>query len=138
METVNFLFSNEFKPAEMVVLTGIVPELELGNGRRTLPSIQPKILSYKMNEVLVRVKTEAPAWLVLFDTNYPGWQADINGKETRIYDANYLFRAIKVPAGDCLVRFSYRPIKFMIGTVIGVIMMVILSVLATRGIRHAM
>jgi hypothetical protein len=134
METVNFLFSKEFEPAAMAVLTGTSLHPELSYDSKALISEQPKILGYDMNEVLLQVKTGHPAWLVLFDTNYPGWQAEINGQKTVIYDANYLFRAVKVPAGDWLVRFSYGPVKFMIGVMIGIIMLVILSVLAVREI----
>ncbi|MDD5491817.1 MAG: YfhO family protein [bacterium] len=136
VETVNFLFSREFKPAEVVVLTGPGVYSGLSNSDTTCPGIQPKILSYDMNEVLLQVRTASPAWLVLFDTNYPGWQAEINGEKTKIYDADYLFRAVKIPAGDWLVNFSYEPVKFMIGTGIGVIMLLTLSVLTARGIRH--
>ncbi|MDD5131079.1 MAG: YfhO family protein [bacterium] len=135
METVNFLFSKEFQPAEMVVLTGPALPSDMNDNKGALISSQPKIMSYDINEVLLQVQTEQPAWLVLFDTNYPGWQAEINGQETELYDADYLFRAIRVPAGDSLVRFSYRPVKFMIGAVIGTMILVVLSVLATRGIR---
>lgn len=136
METVNFLFSKEFKPAEMVVLTGAGVHPGLADDNKNWPAAQPKTVSYDMNEIFLQVKTNYPAWLVLFDTNYPGWQAEINGEKTIIYDADYLFRAIKIPAGDWLVRFYYRPIKFVIGTMIGVIMLVILSVLAVRGIKN--
>ncbi|MDD5260123.1 MAG: hypothetical protein PHD29_09180, partial [bacterium] len=115
MATVNFLFSQDFNPANMVVLTGtdLSPEGEDNIG--VLNSGQPEILGYDLNEVLLRVQANRPAWLVLFDTNYPGWIAEINSIPTKIYDANYLFRAVKVPPGNWLVRFSYSPKKFKIG-----------------------
>lgn len=135
IETANFLFSPEFDPAAMVVLTGTsLPPAEPTDSK-SLVADQPKILRYEQNEVLLQVKSVQPSWLVLFDTNYPGWKATVNGRETTIYDADYLFRAIKVPAGDLLVRFSYAPVKFMIGVLIGTMMLLFLSVWSARKIN---
>lgn len=66
----------------------------------------------------VRIRVEAPAgggWLVLTDTWYPGWEATVNGREVPIVRANYLFRAVRVPAGTSEARFRYRPWTFRAG-----------------------
>ena len=39
----------------------------------------------------------------------PGWTARVGGKSTPILRANYAFRAIVVPPGRSVVRFSYWP-----------------------------
>jgi len=57
----------------------------------------------------------APGYLVLTDTFYPGWRAYVDGVETPIYQANYLFRAVPLNAGDHEVRFVYRPKSFAVG-----------------------
>ncbi len=136
IETVNFLFSPEFDPATRVVLTGTALPAAETNNNKSMVEDQPSILRYDLNEVLLEVKTVQPSWLVLFDTYYPGWQATVNGQKTAVYTADYLFRAIKVPAGDLLVRFSYAPIKFTIGVLLGTVMLLFLSLTAVRGIRH--
>lgn len=136
IDTVNYLLSPEFDPSITVVLTGTTLTPGAPESARTASEDAPEIMNYDLNEVVLRATPKQESWLVLFDTNYPGWQAVVNGQKTVIYDADYLFRAIKVPAGNLLVRFSYAPIKFTIGVLIGVSMLVALSVLAARGIRH--
>jgi uncharacterized membrane protein YfhO len=39
----------------------------------------------------------------------------VDGVETPIYQANYLFRAVPLNAGDHEVRFVYRPKSFAVG-----------------------
>jgi hypothetical protein len=57
--------------------------------------------------VLVRCKTERPAVLVLRETYSPRFHCRVDGREVPIWRANYLFRAVLVPAGDHLVEFVY-------------------------------
>ena len=74
-------------------------------------------------QVLIEVSSPDPAYLVLADTFYPGWKAEIDGVPVPlggIYKAFGYFRAIEIPAGDHLVRFFYRPDSFSIGIVLTV------------------
>jgi hypothetical protein len=66
------------------------------------------IESYGYTRVAARVATKTPGLLVLSDTPYPGWQATIDGRPTRIYRANVAQRAVLVPAGTHEVRFEFR------------------------------
>ena len=61
------------------------------------------------DEIRVQVAAPAPMVLVLAHTDYPGWEAELDGKAVPILRANVLFRAVVVPAGDHTVRFRYRP-----------------------------
>jgi len=54
-------------------------------------------------------------WLFLSDVDYPGWRAWVDGSETRIHRADYIFRAVFLPKGDHSIRFRYRPISFRTG-----------------------
>ncbi len=68
-----------------------------------------RIISYSPNKVIIETKTSSPALLFLSDNLYPGWRVYVNGKETKIYRADYSFRAVVVPNGESLVKFSYKP-----------------------------
>jgi hypothetical protein len=74
-----------------------------------------EITEYRPEEVTVETFASQPRYLVLTDAFYPGWKASVNGVETTVYRANYLFRAVLLPPGTNTVRFSYRPASFRIG-----------------------
>ncbi|MBI5123512.1 YfhO family protein [Candidatus Roizmanbacteria bacterium] len=67
-----------------------------------------EIIFYSPNKVVVSVETGSQALLFLSDSFYDKWKAIVNGKEAKIYRADYSFRAVKVPQGKSTVEFYYR------------------------------
>jgi hypothetical protein len=61
------------------------------------------------NAVTIDVNAARDSWLILADTDYPGWTATIDDEPAYIYRANLAFRALQVDAGMHTVRFEYRP-----------------------------
>jgi uncharacterized membrane protein YfhO len=78
-------------------------------------------LSENPNEVVIHSVGDQAGWVVLGDTWYPGWRAWVDGEQAPIQHANYVFRAVAVPAGTHEVRMNYRPMWFYGG--LGVSMM---------------
>lgn len=66
-------------------------------------------------EVIVAVHSDGPGWLLLLDSWYPGWRAEVDGVPTAVRRGDYAFRAVPVPKGGSLVRFHYVPFAFWIG-----------------------
>jgi hypothetical protein len=66
-------------------------------------------------QVRLQTKSTQPSFLVLSDVFYPGWQAHIDGKPVHIFQTNYIFRGVQLPAGEHTVTFSFRPLSFAIG-----------------------
>ena len=64
------------------------------------------------------VEALVPGFLVLSDTFYPGWKAEVDGNPTEIYRANYAFRAVPVDAGNHTVKFFYTPTHWKVGILI--------------------
>jgi hypothetical protein len=68
-----------------------------------------RILRYRNTEI--EVATDAPQGgiLVLNDVWHPWWRASVDGKPAGILKANVLFRAVVVPLGRHVVRFTFHP-----------------------------
>ena len=76
-------------------------------------------------EVVVKPRGEAAldivatvpssGFIFVNDVLVPGWRARVDGVETKIYRANYLFMAIPVSAGRHSIEIEYAPIDFRIG-----------------------
>jgi uncharacterized membrane protein YfhO len=57
----------------------------------------------------LQVDAKADSVLVVSDTNYPGWEAELDGVATPILRANLAFRGVAVPAGSHRVVMKFRP-----------------------------
>lgn len=85
------------------------------------------------NSVRLSVRQSSESWLVLRDTFFPGWTCRINGAPVKIIRADYLFRAVRVPAGEHHVEFTYRPMSFRVGAAISLASLMILVFLLLLG-----
>ncbi len=88
--------------------------------RLTYPgNYQPAVItSYKPNRVSLRVDLESPGFLVLCDVWFPGWKAFDNGKESRVFKADYTLRSIFLESGMHQIEFVYDPLSYHIGRLI--------------------
>lgn len=116
----SYMTKKEFNPKREVILKVDEEKEELyftppEGGEKFNP--HAKIIEYKLNSVTIVVDAPTSGYLFLSDTYYPGWEAYVNGKKTKIYRANYCFRAVKVPKGRHIVYFVYRPKSFYIGCI---------------------
>ncbi len=84
------------------------------------------------NKIMLQIQSDAPGWLMLADTWYPGWEANIDGQATSIYRANYLFRAVQVPPGSHQIAFAYRPFWFYFGLGLSCLSLAVLVVIYAR------
>ncbi len=55
----------------------------------------------------LRVEAEKDAWIVVSESHLPGWVAEVDGARVPIHTANYLFQAVRVPAGTHHVSLRY-------------------------------
>jgi uncharacterized membrane protein YfhO len=80
-----------------------------------------KLVNYSPNNVTFSTSSKTSQILFLSDTFYPGWKATIDGADTPIIKANYSFRAIAIPKGIHIIKFSYMPVSFLAGVLISLI-----------------
>ena len=112
-EAADALSRRTFVPGQSVLLEKTVRDISSAGN--------PRIRLTRPSDTETRVKVrgvEARSLLVLNDTYYPGWTAEIDGKATEILPANIAFRAVVVPPGDHLVIFRYRPQSVRFGLVV--------------------
>ncbi len=79
---------------------------------------QCRIIERNSQTVSLAVRCTNPGFLILTDTFYPGWNAYIDGKASRIYPANLAFRAIHMDEGTHTVVFKYEPESFRLGVLL--------------------
>ena len=82
------------------------------------PSAKAAIVRDENTTVEVRTSSSQPAFLVLGDFYYPGWQATVNGRAAHIFQTNYIQRGVLLPAGQNQVQFLFRPRQFYLGAAI--------------------
>ncbi|MBN1427626.1 MAG: YfhO family protein [Anaerolineae bacterium] len=71
---------------------------------------------YKANQIELTVMVDTPAYLVLGEVYYPGWQATVDGQPASIYRANSTFRAIYLEQpGEHIVSLAFCPITVYAG-----------------------
>lgn len=77
-----------------------------------------EIKEYAPERIALVVQSDAPGYLVLADSWYPGWQASVDGKPAPTYRAEVLFRAVPIEPGQHTVVFEYQPLSFRLGALI--------------------
>ncbi len=102
-----------------------------GNSPSVLSQIRADLNS--PGHVEYQAGVNASGWLVIADTWYPGWKAWVDGQSTPIFHANYLFRAIFLPAGDHHIVFEYKPVSFTAGALISLVSLTVIALIALSG-----
>ncbi len=87
----------------------------------TAAAAHAEIVSYDLNTVRIRTESDADGFVVFTDNYYPGWSASVDGKNEKVYRADYTFKAVFVPKGTHTVIFQYMPPSLIIGTMISLI-----------------
>jgi Bacterial membrane protein YfhO len=89
----------------------------------TLPPAHPQQQSQPQNilqdaPLMVRIGVQAKhdGILMLNDQYYPGWNVFVDGKQSDLLRADYIFRAVLVKEGPHEIVFRYEPMAFYAGT----------------------
>jgi hypothetical protein len=98
-----------------------------------------QITAQSANTVTISTASTCAGLLVLNNSWAPGWSATVDGQVVPLLRANYLARAVMLPAGPHEVRLIYAPRSFFLGlaltgaTLIGFVA----ALLGQRGTRRA-
>ncbi len=85
------------------------------------PTPAPELHGWAFDPNAVVIPYSGPAgYIVLADTFYPGWRVRVDGVEQPLLRANYLFKAVAVPAGEHEVVFEYAPFSVTLGLMVSI------------------
>lgn len=89
-----------------------------------------ELTSYQPNELVYKYSASAGKLVVFSEIYYPkGWKALVDGKESDHFRANYVLRAMVVPAGNHEIKFVFEPDSYYFGNKVSLASSVILILL---------
>lgn len=98
--------------------------------RAPTPANAQRILHYGTEKVDIQVETPSAGHLVLTDTYFPGWTAELDGRPVPIRPANVTFRAVEVPPGRHRVSFVYDAPVAKVGATLSLLSLITLALAA--------
>jgi hypothetical protein len=127
-EILRHLSSKYFEPTKYVILE---EEPDIDHRPKTidhrLEKEQVTITKYEPNEVAINVVLSSSKFLILSDSYYPGWKVYVDGKEDKLFCANYIMRAVYLDKGDHKVDFIYDPVSFKVGKYISFLSLILIT-----------
>jgi len=90
---------------------------------------------YKPNH-LKYTSSNSNEGFAVFSENYykNGWTATIDGKEAKIYNVNYVLRALQIPAGKHTIEFKFEPEVVKTGSTIALLSSIFMILLIGTGV----
>jgi uncharacterized membrane protein YfhO len=121
----------DFDPRRTAIVERAVPGLGGGTGG------EATIMSYEPERVEIDATSRGRGLLVLSDLHYPGWKAEVDGREVDIERVDYLLRGVPLDDGEHTVEFRYEPLSWRIGWILSLAGLAVLVVLLAVGRRRA-
>ena len=98
-------------------------------GTITLTSYHPDKMVYESNNSGAGLAVFSEVW---YDGQ--GWKAYIDGKEANLIRANYLLRAVEIPAGKHTIEMVFKPRAYYTGEIISLICSILIVLLTIGGL----
>ena len=84
------------------------------------------------NSVDIEARAGGPFLVVVAQTFYHNWQAEVDGQPTPLLRANLAFQAVQIPAGKHQIHLAYRDPAFAIGAKISLAALVLCALMFFR------
>ncbi len=97
-----------------------------------------ELFSYQPNHLVYEASTNTDQLVIFSEVYYPnGWNAYINGKPAEYFRADYLLRAMVIPAGNNKIEFKFEPKVIQTGTTISLASSIIFLLILLSGLYFA-
>ncbi|MCB9451938.1 MAG: YfhO family protein [Anaerolineaceae bacterium] len=108
----------DFLPRRTVILNQSI-DLPLDNGNYGQGTAV--VTAFAPEQFTIQVSTPGNAVLSIAHSDYPGWEATLDGQPTAILRAYGALAAVIVPEGEHTVTFVYNPLSYRIGAIASLI-----------------
>ncbi|MBR5194451.1 MAG: YfhO family protein, partial [Bacteroidaceae bacterium] len=124
---------------EIEAIHGLDPSETAVVDKRFEPVVKPitsdstatiRLVVYEPNHLKYEVNSNTGGTIVFSEIYYPGWRSSIDGQEVPHGRANYILRAMNVPAGKHEVEFSFDPVSLHVTENIAYIALGLLALMA--------
>ncbi|PYV08494.1 MAG: hypothetical protein DMG07_25660, partial [Acidobacteria bacterium] len=74
-----------------------------------------RLRAFQPNRLELEADLRRAALVVCSEVFYPGWEAQVDGRPAPLLEADYILRAVPVPAGKHAIVLRFRPRSFLLG-----------------------
>ncbi len=108
---IDAIYSDQFDLRQKIILEEDPQESFTTSAQNATKTNITKVdlLTYKSQSLEYLIEVPHGGFLFISDNYFPGWKAFVDGKQVKIYRADYSFRAISVPGGRHKVSLVYDP-----------------------------
>ncbi len=97
-----------------------------------------KLTGYEPNNLQYAVTAAQAGFVVFSEIYYPeGWQGYLDGKPVPHVRANYVLRAMNIPAGQHTVEFKFVPKSYETGNTVSLISSILMLLVIIGGVVYA-
>jgi hypothetical protein len=106
-------YDESFDPLQEVLLSKPVEFKQSSHFKGEVEAV-----TYSPNHVTVKTRQEGNGFLVLLDTDLPGWTVKVDGREQPILTAYGFYKAVQLEPGKHTLEFDYFPEGFKAGLIV--------------------
>ncbi|UOQ66699.1 YfhO family protein [Hymenobacter volaticus] len=115
-----------------------VSKFPLNKTSYNAPGSTIALTKYEPDALTYRATATADAFVVFSEIYYAdGWNAYLDGKKVPYVRANYVLRAMPLPAGTHTIEFKFEPTEYAIGNTVSLVSSVLLILALIGAIVYA-
>ena len=106
-EVLTTLPQKTWSPRQEVLISEEIPGPEVNDSNATV--VAASYTDYDPKRIVLSTEAETSTVLLLNDKYHPAWKVAVDNKPAKLLRANYLMRAVHLPAGKHEVEFRFVP-----------------------------
>jgi len=86
------------------------------------------VTSFKPNTIELTADLKQASLVVVSEVNYPGWEANVDGKPAPLITGDYALRTVPVLEGKHSIELKFRPEAFQWGLIVSALALVAIGI----------